>query len=73
MPTDRPVLRAPLDEDTYDRWHDFADAHGVPISALAEAIGRQLVTTGRLPAWQRQAVTDARTIWAHRKDRRPTD
>lgn len=70
MPTDRPTLKGAVDEDTFDRWHDFARTHGVDIAALLEAIGRRLQSE-QPPGWQRQLVADARNIRADRRDRRP--
>lgn len=74
MPTDRPYLRGSLDEDTFDRWHDFANRHGLDVSTLLEAIGRRLDPTAvRLPRWQTELVADARRIRAERRDRRRPD
>ena len=74
MPTDRPVLRGAVDEDTLDRWRTFADVHGLDISSLLEAIGRALPRPGeRLPGWLQAAVSEARRVRAERKDRRPAD
>lgn len=73
MPSDRPTLSASVDEDTLDTWHDFCAAHGVTISALVEAIGRQLDPRVRPPRFLAEAIKAARRIQAERRDRRPLD
>lgn len=69
MPTDRARLVVALDDDTHDRWRAFADAHGVTLAALLEALGRLLDLERPSPIF-RQAITDARMIQSQRKDRR---
>lgn len=56
-----------LTEDAYDGWQGYADAHGVTVTALAEALGVQL-RAGRVDMVK--AVARARKIDAERR-RRP--
>jgi hypothetical protein len=70
MPSARPLLTATVDDETRDLWRDFANFHGVSVSALIEAIGRYLVTDAPLQAWQRRMLQDARVIDAERRSRR---
>lgn len=56
-----------LTEDSYDGWQQYADGHGVTVTALAEALGIQLAA-GRVD--MTKAVARARQIDAERR-RRP--
>jgi hypothetical protein len=74
MATDTPareyqVLSVKLESDTYERWSAFAAAHRVTLSALIEAIGRNLPVPGeRLRLWQ-QIVDEAADIRLDRSRR----
>jgi hypothetical protein len=74
MPSKRPLLAGSVDPETHDRWHAFANEHGVSYSALLEAMGRSLPLEpgAKLPSWLRVAVIMATVIDDERSDRRPT-
>ena len=74
MPSDRPRLPVRLDEETLERWRAFCAAHGLTLSAFAEAIGRNLpLPPSRLPPWLAKVVEEGRAVRAERDDRRPLD
>lgn len=69
--------RAPLNLTTspeaHDGWRSFGMAHGVTMTALAEALGVALGALDSpeadLPDWLAAVVVDARRIAASRSDR----
>jgi len=42
MTDQRPALHAYVTEEAHDRWHDFASAQGVTVSAFLEAFAPSL-------------------------------
>lgn len=69
---DRPQLGVYLSAVAQEGWKRFAEEQGVTVSALIEAIGRQLASIDehtRLPDFLRSAVREARSISAERRER----
>jgi hypothetical protein len=61
-PREHQVLSVKLEPDTYERWSAFAAENRVTLSALIEAIGRNLPRPGeRLRLWK-QIVEEAADI-----------
>jgi len=70
----RRQLHAWVSSDALDSWQRFARVHHTNVTALLEALGRQLATADelpahRLPAILRQAVKDAQEIAGSRSTR----
>lgn len=67
------MLTAKVDAETYQGWHLWARSRGVTVTALIEAIGREVERhdepDDRLPPWLRRAVRDAREIDGDRRRR----
>lgn len=63
-------LGARLSDEAADGWHQFADLHGVSVSALLEAFGRALAAAveGREPRLA-EVVDEARVIDTERRKR----
>lgn len=71
-----PNLNASLSREAYEGWKSFADAHGLTVAALLEALGLQMVAgadtpdEGLCPEGQ-AAIAVARRIAAQRRRRSP--
>lgn len=74
MEKNRKQLGAYLSRMASDGWKDFAAQNGCTVSALLEAVGRQLANYkagDRLPDFWKQAIADARSISSERRERAP--
>lgn len=67
------MLTAMVEADTYEAWRLWARARGVTVTALVEAIGRELAghdePDANLPPWLRRVVREARGIDDDRRRR----
>lgn len=67
------MLTAMIEAETYETWRLWARSRGVTVTALVEAIGREVgkhdQPDASLPPWLRRAVQAAREIDDDRRRR----
>lgn len=56
-----------VSEESFQAWRRFADAQGVSVTALIEAMGLELATVDRLSPTLRSLVVRARQVDAERR------
>ncbi len=64
--TGRRAVHTYVSDDCHDEWNDAADAHGISVTAIIEALGPRL---DRILTEHPGLVTDARRVFSARRKR----